>query len=126
GPGPCGDETCAADGGPACGNGKADPGEECDDGNTKSGDGCEANCKKPTAVEVVCKALPAIASGTCAVTAGSAAKLITGSVLMPGKIYRSGSVLVDDKGIIACMGCGCEAMAMGATTITCPDGIITA
>ncbi len=109
---------------PSCGNGKLEAGEECDDGNKNSGDGCEASCKK-SAKEVVCKTVPPIADGTCAVTAGSAAKLVTGNVLVPGTIYRGGSVLVDDKGLIACVGCDCEAKAQGATAITCPSGVIS-
>jgi cysteine-rich repeat protein len=116
--------ACTKEGSSLCGNGKIDPGEECDDGNTKSGDGCESNCKKPVA-EVVCKPLTPIATGTCAVTPGSAAKLITGTVLTPGLVYRGGSVLVDDKGLIACVGCQCDAMAQGATAIVCPSGVIS-
>ncbi len=112
-------------GGPNCGNGKLDTGEECDDGNKTNGDGCEANCKKTPTAETVCKTIPPIASGTCAVTAGSAAKLISGTVLTPGMIFRGGSVLVDAMGKIACVGCMCDAMGAGATTIVCPTGVIS-
>jgi large repetitive protein len=124
--------NCPAEGGPLCGNGAVDPGEECDDGNTVAGDGCSATCTKETVPppggfpEVTCKTLAPIASGTCAVTAGGAAKLIVGTVLTSEKTYRGGAVLLDDKGTIACVGCDCEAMAQGATTITCPDGVVSA
>jgi large repetitive protein len=114
--------TCTAEG--LCGNGKVDPGEECDDGNTTAGDGCDPTCKKG-ATSVTCGTLPPVAAGTCAVTAGGAAKLLRGTVLTAGQIFRGGSVLVDDKGAIACVGCACDAQAQGATTITCPDGIIS-
>src|SRR4029077_20672471 len=40
-------------------------------------------------------------------------------------IYRGGSVLVDDKGAIACVGCDCDAAGQGATRITCPQGVIS-
>jgi large repetitive protein len=127
--------TCAEAGGGVCGNGAIEPGEQCDDGNVKDGDGCSAACAKETAPpsgvpEVTCKTLAPIAAGTCAVTAGSAAKLIVGTVLTSEKTYRGGAVLVDDKGSIACVGCDCEAQAQAlvpaATTITCPDGVVSA
>jgi cysteine-rich repeat protein len=119
--------ACQSEAAGACGNGTVDPGEQCDDGNVTSGDGCDASCKKPPA-EVVCKTLPALpagATGTCAVTAGSASTLLQGTILTPGTVYRGGSVLVDDKGLIACVGCDCEASAAGATTVSCPDGVIS-
>jgi hypothetical protein len=76
--------------------------------------------------EVVCQTLAPLSSGTCAVTAGSTSKLITGgTVLVPGTIYRGGSVLVDATGNIACVGCGCDAMGQGATTIVCPTGVVS-
>ncbi len=117
--------TCQKEPGMDCGNNVKDPGEECDDGNKTSGDGCENNCTVTTTMEVVCPALDPVPDGTCAVTAGSAAKLIHGTVLVPGKIYRGGSVLVDAEGIIQCVACDCSAMAAGATDIRCPDGVIT-
>ena len=68
---------------------------------------------------------PPLASGTCAVTAGSAARLITGTILTPGQIYRGGQVLVDTTGKISCVGCDCSAMGAGATTIDCPTGVVS-
>ena len=64
----------------------------------------------------------------CAVTAGTAAQLITGgSVLVPGKILHGGQVLVDASGVIQCVDCDCttNAAAAGATTIACPTGVVS-
>ena len=108
-----------------CGDGHVDPGEQCDDGNKVPGDGCENNCTK-TPDEVTCQNLAPIPSGTCQVTAGDGNKFMLGTVLTPTKIYRGGGVLVDTTGQITCVGCMCAAMATGATTLTCPDGVITA
>lgn len=69
--------------------------------------------------------LPATASGRCDVTAGSAALLITGDVLTPGEVLRGGQVAVDGTGTITCVACDCSAMAAGATTIICPQGVIS-
>ncbi len=119
------DAACKLEPGPNCGDGKLDPGEQCDDGNAVDGDGCETNCLKTPSAEVVCAVLDPIPQGTCAVVAGSDAKLILGTVLTPGVIYRGGQVLVDAAGQIACVGCDCDVMAAGATTITCPNGVIS-
>ncbi|HVY45680.1 MAG TPA: DUF4215 domain-containing protein, partial [Minicystis sp.] len=116
--------TCKKEGGPSCGDGHVDPGEECDDGNKVNGDGCDNNCTK-TPTEVICQNLQPLQSGTCAVSAGDGNELIVGDVLTPGKIYRGGQVLVDTTGNIACVGCQCDAMAPGATKVTCPEGIVS-
>ncbi len=129
----CPNGECLSEGGlPVCGNGAVENGEQCDDGNTKDGDGCSAGCLKETAPppgglpEITCKTLAPLATGTCAVTAGSATKLVVGTVLTSEKTYRGGAVLIDDKGAIACVGCDCEAKAQGATVITCPTGVVSA
>jgi hypothetical protein len=70
-------------------------------------------------------ALPSLASGTCQVTAGSSALLITGDVLTPGEVFRGGQVAVNAMGQITCVGCDCAAMATGATQIVCPDGVVS-
>jgi cytosine/adenosine deaminase-related metal-dependent hydrolase len=62
------------------------------------------------------------------VTAGTSAQLITGgSVLVPGKVLHGGQVLVDESGVIQCVGCDCtaNAAAAGATTIACPSGVVS-
>jgi large repetitive protein len=123
--------------GARCGDGVVQAPEQCDDGNSVAGDGCEADCTRtpgigavgPTVVECAAHAKdPPLQSGTCQVTAGSAAQLITaGSVLVPGTVYHGGQVLVDDKGIIQCVGCDCtsDAAAQGATSIACPTGVVS-
>jgi large repetitive protein len=77
------------------------------------------------ASEVTCTALAPLPSGTCAVTQGTAARLLEGDVLAPATIYRGGQVLVDATGTITCVGCDCAAQAPGATRVTCPDGVIS-
>ncbi|MFI5289082.1 MAG: amidohydrolase family protein, partial [Polyangia bacterium] len=67
----------------------------------------------------------ALPSGTCQVTAGSNAKLITADVLLPGKELKGGQVLVDDTGKIACVDCDCSQMGAGATQIDCPTGVVS-
>jgi large repetitive protein len=117
-----------------CGNGNVDPGEACDDGNAIAGDGCENNCTKTEVIEIVCQSLAPLPQGTCEATAGTAGKLILGTVLTPGIIYRGGQVLVDDKGIIVNVGCdcksaadaaACDALTATATKITCPTGVVS-
>ncbi len=46
-------------------------------------------------------------------------------MLTPGKVYVGGQVAVNAAGIIQCVGCDCEAMATGATRITCANGVIS-
>ncbi|HZS37247.1 MAG TPA: amidohydrolase family protein, partial [Polyangia bacterium] len=64
-------------------------------------------------------------SGTCTVTAGGAALLITGTILTPGQVLRGGQVLVDAGGKLACVACDCSAMAPGATALDCPRGVVS-
>ena len=69
--------------------------------------------------------LPPATNGVCDVTAGNGAKLITGTILVPGEVLRGGQVAVDDTGKIICAACDCSAMAQGATKITCPTGVVS-
>ncbi len=64
-------------------------------------------------------------SGTCVVTAGGPAQLITGTILLPGQVLRGGQLLVDATGKVACVGCDCSAMAQGATIVDCPTGVVS-
>lgn len=68
-----------------------------------------------------------IGEGICEATAGTAARLITADVLRPGEVLRGGQVLVGADGVIACVACDCsgEAAAAGATTIVCPDAVVS-
>ncbi len=83
----------------------------------------------PGPVITICPgdALPPLASGVCQATAGDGNLLITGDVLTPGEVFRGGQVLVDAAGTITCVGCDCSGQsgAASATTIVCPDGVIS-
>lgn len=99
--------------------------------------GCGHSAGKPTqkntdagptaTVITVCPhaADPAPAGSVCSVNAGSSALLLTGTVLVPGEVFRGGQVLVDDAGMIQCVGCDCSAAATAATTVSCPNGVIS-
>src|SRR5438270_11180287 len=98
-----------------------------------AGDGCEADCTMtpppmttgPKITMCPRAGDPPLSSGTCKVTAGGAARLFTGTVLTPGGVFRGGQVVVDATGLIACVGCDCNAIASGATTVDCPTGVIS-
>ncbi len=73
-----------------------------------------------------CAVLDALPSGQrCKVTAGNAQTLVSGNVLTPGMVFVGGGVLVDEAGVIACAGCGCDGSAAGATVIECPGAAIS-
>jgi hypothetical protein len=69
--------------------------------------------------------IPSLPTAACEATAGSAAILVTADVLTPGEVFEGGQVLIDATGHITCVGCDCSAGAAGATTIVCPDGVIS-
>jgi cysteine-rich repeat protein len=115
-----------------CGNGIREISEACDDGNTNNGDGCESNCVPTRPAQDMCPgaaSLPQPEPGaTCKVSAGTGTwRLYMGVVLLDGKTLNGGQVLVDDKGIIQCSSCDCSshAEAATATTISCPQGVIS-
>ncbi len=76
---------------------------------------------------VVCGTLPAVTDGNCAVTAGSGALRLQGTILAPAAVYEGGEVLVDDQGEIVCVGCDCggEPEAQDATVVTCPGALVS-
>jgi cytosine/adenosine deaminase-related metal-dependent hydrolase len=87
-----------------------------------------------SAAEIVCEAPSQLETGICAVTSGEGdARRISGTVLAPDTIYRGGEVVVDADGVIRHVGCApacdadpaCSAVAAGATTIACPEGVIS-
>ncbi len=92
-----------------------------------TGDGGVVTRPEPRITTCPGASAPSLASGTCAVTAGSAALLITGDVLTPGEVFRGGQVLVDTAGVIRCVGCDCSTSegAAGATAVVCPDGVVS-
>jgi cysteine-rich repeat protein len=115
-----------------CGNGVREISEACDDGNTANGDGCESTCVPTRPAQDMCPgaaSLPQPEPGaTCKVSAGTGTwRLYMGVVLLDGKTLNGGQVLVDDKGIIQCSSCDCssQAEAATATTISCPQGVIS-
>lgn len=63
--------------------------------------------------------------GQCDVVAGTRGTLLVGDVLVPGEVFEQGSVLVDENGIIQCVGCDCAAQAADATQVICPDAVIS-
>ena len=71
--------------------------------------------------------IPSLADGACETTAGDDNVLITGDVLLPGEVLRGGQVLVGTDGNIVCAACDCsgEAAAAAATTVVCPDGVVS-
>src|SRR5262249_46231490 len=64
-------------------------------------------------------------TNACAVTAGNSWTLYQGSVLAPNAVFHGGQVLVDWSGVIACVGCGCDATQPGATKVTCQHGVVS-
>ncbi len=82
-----------------------------------------------TIVAKKCGQLPVLASGEhCDVSAGtSGALIIRSNILAPGTVYQGGSILLNENGIIKCVGCNCESesLAAGATVLTCPDAVVS-
>jgi cytosine/adenosine deaminase-related metal-dependent hydrolase len=75
-----------------------------------------------------CKTLTAPSSGLCDTTAGSSKAIrLVGTVLAPQEVLHGGEVLIDDKGMIACVGCDCSNApgAAQASTVTCANGVIS-
>src|SRR5262249_47097999 len=77
-------------GGGTGGDGGGQAPEKCDEGNQTRGEGCEVDCTMPPPPNggpkiTMCAHAsdPPLASGTCQVTAGGAARLFTGTVLTP-------------------------------------------
>ena len=113
--------TCALVAG--CGDGNhGSPDLAMPDGGT---DGMTGGDGGPKITMCPAAGRPAPASGTCSITAGSDAKLITATVLTPGEVLRGGQVLVGTDGKIACVGCDCSAQSAGATLIDCPMGVLS-
>ncbi len=76
-----------------------------------------------------CGTLPVLSSGShCDVTLGTnKALLIRSNILAPSEVLQGGSVLLDEDGIIQCVGCNCAAenLAAGATVMVCPDAVVS-
>jgi hypothetical protein len=95
-------------------------GEPTPDGAAPDGGGSTVTeCQNP--------ALTPPASGTCAVTPGTAGLLLRGTVLLPGQVLENGMVLVGADGKIACAACDCSTAAgsADATRVECAQGVIS-
>jgi len=81
----------------------------------------------PTITTCPGDALPSLPDAVCEVTSGAgSATLMTGDVLTPGEVFRGGQVAFDGSGVITCVGCDCaDAAGADATTIVCPDGVVS-
>ena len=108
----------------ACGNRGYGPGGGHDDPDAGPGDDPDG----ATTEVVVCPdPVPSSPSGTCDIQSGAgSAVLLRGTVLGQGTVYENGSVLYEGTSIL-CTGCDCgsEAAASDATTISCPDSVIS-
>jgi large repetitive protein len=95
--------------------------------STGSGTGSGGGPIEKQVVVEKCENPPTATPGddVCKVTAGDARRLVVGDILTPWHVYQQGGVLIDDEGMITCVGCGCAAMAAGATTIVCPDAVVS-
>ncbi len=73
------------------------------------------------------KALPSPTSGTCDITKGSGSTVLRGTVIAPDQVYVGGEVVLDGKGVIACVGCDCSGTAgySTATTLNCGDAVVS-
>lgn len=130
----CGDDDSMPDGGMDVGpdggmDGGPDGGTDGGpDGGTDGGpDGGTPSELFPPPTITMCPGdeIPSLAEGTCEVTEGGDATLITADILLPGEVLRGGQVLVDAMGEISCVGCDCSGMGAGATTLVCPDGVLS-
>jgi cytosine/adenosine deaminase-related metal-dependent hydrolase len=81
-----------------------------------------------TAVVVTeCKSVTA-GSALCSTAAGTGKGLrLVGTVLAPQEVLHGGEVLIDENGVIACVGCDCSTApgAAQAATVTCANGVIS-
>jgi len=77
--------------------------------------------------EVICELLPPIEEGVCSVIAGDGNRLIKGNILGTNKNFIGGQLLIDELGVIVCVGCDCAgyAEAEDATVITCSQGVVS-
>ncbi|MBK7861944.1 MAG: lamin tail domain-containing protein [Archangiaceae bacterium] len=113
-----------------CGDGARQGGEACDDGNPVAGDGCEPDCTRTTPTTITCpaSAVTPTNAASCDVGPGDSNKLLIGTVLLPGKVYLGGQVLVNgSNGNITCVGCDCSASSgyATATRLVCGQNVIS-
>lgn len=112
----------------ASGGGNADAGGGAGhEGGAGAGSSTGGGGEGPGDVEVVdCQAtLPAPTGGSACAVSGDPANgiVLRGTVLAPDQIFRTGSVVVDENGRIACVGCDCDSGE--AAVVSCPDSVIS-
>ena len=110
----------------SCGGSSANPdSHNAIDGNPATTiDGHFAPADASHATTTMCATLAPLSSGTCAVTAGSATKIIEGNILTASMVFVGGQVAVDGStGKITCVGCGCA--QGGETIISCPGAAVS-
>ncbi len=75
----------------------------------------------------LCASLEPLPEGVCSVENGSAATLVEGDLLLPGRVLRGGQLLMNAEGAILCAACDCsgEAFFADATRVTCPEGVVS-
>jgi cytosine/adenosine deaminase-related metal-dependent hydrolase len=122
------DADIGADGGPGTDSGK--PGTDAGpkgDGGLAQNQTHPNNNPQPKVTDCARTITPP-ASGVCQVTqAGTANKLLRGTVLAPNDVFHKGEVLVADDGTITCAACDCSAAPGYATAsiIECANGVIS-
>lgn len=72
---------------------------------------------------VTCPGTAPTSVDRCDVVAGNAIVKLVGTVLAPDTTYEGGAVVVDEDGLITCVGCDCDAPS--ATVVTCGDAVIS-
>lgn len=101
------------------------------DGTTTDSDTDTGDPPDPPDPVVVCDMNPPLtppAVGTCEVTTpGDKGLLLRGTVLAPVQVFENGMVLIDDAGVIQCVGCDCadHPAAAEAAEVSCADGVIS-
>ncbi|WP_254614758.1 lamin tail domain-containing protein [Myxococcus sp. CA056] len=109
---------------------ETDAGTDAGTGEPDAGSGSDAGTDAGSGETVVmCPAanLPPPPTGSCSVESGGAARLFTGIILAPDKVYQGGQMLVDSAGIIQCVSCDCSQTpgASTATRVTCPQAVVS-
>lgn len=124
-PGP--NDAGPTDAGPADA-GPADAGTEGDGGpRVDGGPDEDAGPQGRGPVVTACEGTPSADPGeeTCAVVPGTSGLLIVGDILTPGEVFEGGAVLLDEAGVIQCVGCGCFDAGASATQVICPDAVVS-
>ena len=110
---------------PAPTDGGATDGGPTDDGGATDGGGGKDTTTQTSGCEDTPVPTTAPGDAVCSVEKSGAGLLVVADVLLPGKIIEGGAVLLDAKGDISCVGCGCVEKATDATWVICPDAVVS-